>query len=208
MDDKIPTTKFIFGAENRNPSPFKFTFKGPKIPGLNLETLENIFPIKKQFFINDLYNELLLKIFTFMLPDISCDFNELLKLRLVCHKWKELIDNPYIWMTYAKIINIYSSLYKKYHVKYIVSNFLEKKYHTLEKTTKYDIMKTIFNSKKILNFDIYKKITRVYSPKLINAIGHNNLINAPVIVYVWTMSVVPIATIITIFYIKRLKHPL
>ena len=178
MGDK--PIKFIFGAKHRNPqTPFKFTFNGQNIlPHLNTV---NIFPMKKQFFINDLCDELLLHIFTFMIPDISCDFNQLLKLRLVCHKWKELIDSPYIWMTYAKIINIYFYLYNKFRIKYNISNFLEKKYTTLDKTDRTDLLKSVFNSKKILSYDIYKKITIVYSNKLINAIGHTNLINAPVI---------------------------
>ncbi len=176
MEDKI-STKFIFGATHPNPNRFKFIFKGPKIPGLDLE---NIFPIKKQFFINDLCHELLLKIFTFMIPEESCDFKELLKLRLVCQKWKELIDNPYIWIEYSRRIELYPYLHKKYQIKYNLSKFINKKYHTTINPNN-KLIESVFNSKKILNYDTYHKIIYVYSSKLINAIGHNNLINAPVI---------------------------
>lgn len=157
--DKIKP-KFIFGAKNNKAQPFYFK--------------------TTQTHITDLCNEVILKIFTYNIPDYSFDFNELLKLRLVCHFWKTLIDNPYIWIEYAKDIDIFNYLYNKYTIKCNLSNFLQKKYQ-LNNINDNSIINSIFNRQKILDFDVYNKILRIYPQKIINAVGLEKLVNAPVL---------------------------
>ena len=175
--------KFIFGKKNNEPNPFKFelnnNFNNPF--KLEVNNTFNGFNNKNRFNINQLCTELLVKILSHLIPGTTCDFLNLLKLRQVCQLWKKIFDEPVIWINYSKKIKIYKYLYTKYQVKYNISSFLEKQFQTKTKTNNYALVKSIFNRERILNYDIYNKIIRIYSTRLIDIIGVNTLANAPVI---------------------------
>lgn len=158
----MPTRKkFIFGANNNEIRPFYF-----RMPGIH---------------ITDLCDEIINKIFQFLIPNYQCDFKQFLKLRLVCHEWKNIIDEPYIWMFYAKDIGIYKELYEKFLIKNHISTFLESKYQSNNKTNNNQLLKSVFNQKKILNYDLYCKVLRYYPSKILDIIGNETLANAPVL---------------------------
>ena len=153
--------KFIFGTNNNEIQPFYF-----RMPEIH---------------VTDLSHEIIYRVFLFLIPDYQCDFREFLKLRLICHQWKNIIDEPYIWIFYAKDIGIYGELHKKFLIKNNISIFLETKYQTLNKTNDIQLLKSIFNQKKILEYDLYYKVLRYYPPKILDIIGSDTLANAPVL---------------------------
>ena len=110
--------------------------------------------------IHILPNELLEKIFIYLIPGIECNIQKFRQYFFIDKRLTEILVSFSFRCKYAKNLGIYTFFKKKYNSAFILSN--------------------LFNYENLIRITCYNEIFMRFCPEFLNIIGYDNIINLPV----------------------------